>query len=183
MQNQAFNKQAGAAGKAGETFLKLVSENPLLAVGGAGLMAGLLVLDDVGDVAKNWYIASHDPVWKAKGQHKLYHEYDPMAQDIRQREALYKMKYDMPVDLVGHGAKGVMDAAGKGIMAAGKDFTGGIQLNRGFNSLAATNEVRALGKVKARQIFDQVSAIAPGLIEKNPNIALSIMQNVAIADT
>ena len=89
------------------------------------------------------------------------------------------MKYELPVDLMAHSGRGMLSTAGSGILSGGASFGSQGRLDAALKGLSGAYEYKALGDNKARQIFNQVSSIAPNLIEKNPSVALSVMQNVA----
>ncbi len=172
-----------SAGKVGNSLMKWVdfAQKPggMAAIGAT--VAGLSLFDEIADTAGNIfehrYKTMNNPIWEAMGKHELYTDYDNMAQHIRQQEAKYKMKYDMPINIMEHAGKGFSDYAGGQFAGAGSSFTEGLKGNRAFQQIASSAEVRAMGKIRAKQLYDQVSAISPGLVRRNPNIALSIIQN------
>lgn len=173
---KAFLPEAGE--QAGKGMLNWAMKHPMLTAGGFGLGATALNAleagaEDVSDVIKKRYLAMNDPTWAAMGQAQLYGQNDPLQQFIKQREAIYKLKYDMPVDLAGQAAGGLMGELGSGLKGM---LTGGGQ-SAAFNSISQTPQVQALGRAKAQQIFDQVAALAPNVVTKAPGVALSVMDS------
>ena len=149
----------------------------------AGMLAGAAllepVIDDVGTVVADRYKAINSPIWDAMGSAQLYGDYMSLAEYENRAKALLKLKYEKPVDITGEVASEAIKGIGKSL----KDTSAEYRTMRAFDRIENTPQVRALGREKARQVYDQVAALAPGVIRKAPNVALSIMNDVIMTDS
>ena len=164
--NGAFGKFLSELGTNGA----LSTVAPLIALGGVASAASGGA-NTVANLVADRYKNMNEPTWKAMGESKLYQENPELVNYQKAQEALMKLKYEKPVDIGSNLAE-------KAIGGMGSNMSGMLEEARArnaFNQISGSPIVQALGEDKARNIYDQLSAIAPGLIRKAPGTALSVM--------
>ena len=173
------NKTAAAVGtKTLGRMLDVLQRNPgkfglglAGALGAAG--AGEAIIDDIGDILKQKWITTNRPVWEATGQAELLGKNRALMNYVLGQQALDKLKFDLPTDILAGEAKDLLGGIKGQIGGAIRDY----KTRKAFEGLEATPTVKALGKEKAKAIYDQISALAPGLTAKAPGVALSAMES------
>lgn len=171
------------AGLASKLFGSMAGD----ASGGLGSLAGTLaavalaepIVDNLSGLAIERYKNINTPTWQAMGANQLYGDYLGLIEFQRRNEALMKLKYDKPVEVGGELAGEAVKEIGRSMKGVSNDY----KATRAFDMIENTPQVRALGKEKARQIFDQVAALSPNVIRKAPNVALSIMNDAIMTDS
>lgn len=164
MTRPTFNKRAFNAAHAG-------------AIGLSGLtLAGVLaldnVVDDVGDVVKQKYVAQSKPAWDAAGQAELMGNYGSLYRSTRAKEMMYNMMFDTPETVLQSSGKTLGESLVRNAMGA----PAGLDSTKLVASLASSPEVRAVGKARARGLMKEVVALAPNITAAAPSIALPILQ-------
>lgn len=146
-----------------------------LALGGAAV-AGF---DALFEILKSRYMALNKPTWDAQGQARLFGENADTYSFVKGQEALYKGMYDIPYKIVEKESQEFVDDAQRLMYKNWEQY----KLNDNFQKILGAPEVQALGQQKARALYDQLGKLAPDVIRKSPNVALSVMQSAIASDS
>ena len=142
---------------------------------GAALAAALIaasITDDVGDVVKQHYITESTPIWESRGKLRLMDDYGDVYRGQRVRESIYDTLFGAPERFVGKAMDAAGSSVGESMIPAARANVGGV-----LSALSSTPEVQALGRRNARELIEQVTAVAPSLTRKAPAVVLPILQN------
>jgi len=145
-------------------------------VGGATLGVAIPVLGTGLDLLKDRFKKIYGPSWDAMGQARMYGNH---AGDLRyagMQEQVLKGMTELPYNIVSNQA----EKMGEELFSMPSNLYRKYKREQNFDQLVNDLNVQAMGVDEARDVYREVSRLAPEVIRRAPHAALPAIQNTLV---